>query len=71
MLVRHDNYMYKSCDRGPVVRCKNCGKIHKYFSGEMVYKVQGFGTQYKFCSYSCRAKFKRENPEKINPGYVR
>lgn len=68
--IMHDvNYMYSSSKVGRVVCCKYCGCEHEYYEGEMVYSLLGFGQRYEFCSYNCRARFKKLNPKKVNHGY--
>jgi endogenous inhibitor of DNA gyrase (YacG/DUF329 family) len=42
------------------VKCVYCGKTRDYLSGEMVWKHN----HYKFCSYTCRARWRKENPQK-------
>jgi endogenous inhibitor of DNA gyrase (YacG/DUF329 family) len=42
------------------VKCAYCGKERKYQAGEMIFKHN----HYKFCSYTCRARWRKENPNK-------
>lgn len=54
-------------DKKKKVKCALCGKIHFYRSGEMIYKHN----RYKFCSYSCRSKWRKEHPnEKPDNPYI-
>ena len=57
-----DNTLYYGSiygEKKKKVRCKYCGKIHLYKTGEMIYKHNN----HKFCSYNCRSKWRRQNPD--------
>ena len=46
--------------------CKLCGEIRYYRPGDMVYEQKLGKRTYKFCSYTCRAKFrKRQDDQKL------
>lgn len=40
--------------------CKLCGEIRYYRPGDMVYEQKLGKRTYKFCSYTCRAKFRKK-----------
>lgn len=43
--------------------CKLCGEIRYYRPGDMVYEQKLGKRTYKFCSYTCRAKFRKKQED--------
>ena len=43
--------------------CKLCGEIRYYRPGDLVYEQKLGKRTYKFCSYTCRAKFRKKQED--------
>lgn len=51
-------YGYKSTSTYTLTVCPQCGETYRRYEGEVEYIYKGL----KFCTYPCKAQYRREHP---------